>query len=223
MRSRSAPTLAAILLAAALLGGCAASRSPIEGAYTGPAAYNANAPKVSVLFLFRHVAQLHGFDAIPKLQVAPVKDFSILFADAQRELSNVSHFETFTELPEDVNEPKRRAELAQKRAAMDYTIEVDFFEESSFAQQCLSGTFTTLSMTVIPMPYYWDYTITAQVTARDGRRIASLQRKATLTAWIEAVLIFAYPFYPLEGRREEIYAGSLHDIFKQIESEKVLK
>jgi hypothetical protein len=40
---------------------------------------------------------------------------------------------------------------------------------------------------------------------------------------VEALLIFAYPFYPLEGKREEIFSDSLHDVFKQIETEKILK
>jgi hypothetical protein len=223
MESRLRSPLAIVLLLSALLAGCAASRSAVEGAFDRPVQPNLNAERVSVLFLFRHETQMHGFDAIPKLQVTGVKDFAILFADALREISNISRFETFTELPNDVNEPKRRAELETARAAMDYTIEIDFLEESSFKQQCLSATISILSLTAIPMPYDWDYTIRARVDARDGRRTASLQRKATLTNWMEAFLIFAYPFYPLEGKREEIYSETLHDMFRQIETEKILK
>jgi hypothetical protein len=212
----------AVLLSAALTG-CLASRSSVDGAFGRPVEPNLNSERVSVLFVFRHETQMHGFDTIPKLQFAGVKDFDNLFADALSEISNISRYETFTELPSDVNDPKRREMLATARASMDYVIEIDLLEESSFAQQCLSGTISLLSLTAIPMPYDWDYTIHARVSAKDGRRVATLQRKATLTNWVEAFLIFAYPFYPLEGKREEIYSESLRDIFGQIETEKILK
>jgi hypothetical protein len=223
MQSRHGKPLAIVLLLAGLLAGCAATRSPIEGMFDRPLEPNLNAEKVSVLFLFRHQAQQHGFDAIPKLQTGGVKDFVILFADALRELSNISRYETFTEQPNDVNEPKRREELAAARASVDYVIEIDFFEESSFKQQFLSGTVSFLSLAAIPVPFDWDYTISARINAKSGKQIASLRRKATLTSWVEALLVFAYPFYPLEGKREEIFSDSLHDIFKQIETEKILK
>jgi len=39
------------------------------------------------------------------------------------------------------------------------------------------------------------------------RRERSYVRKATLDNWVQAALIFAYPFHPLEGKREQIFAG----------------
>jgi hypothetical protein len=80
-----------------------------------------------------------------------------------------------------------------------------------------------LSLTVIPAPYSWDYTVTADLRDRGGRLVGSYVRKATLTNWVETLLIFAYPFHPLEGKREQIYSESLRDIFRQVEAEKVLK
>lgn len=212
-----------LLICAALAAGCAASRSDIEGSFKGTAARGGSPTPVSVLFVFRHLSQQHGFDTIPKLQFAGVKDFDNLFRDALSEIGNISRYETFTELPDDVNNPKRRETLAAARANADYSIQIDLLEESSFEQQFLSGTISLLSMTVIPMPYDWDYTISAQISASDGRRVASLQRNATLTNWMETFLVFAYPFYPLEGKREEIYSDSLHDIFREIESEGLLR
>lgn len=211
------------LLLAGMLAGCAASRSPVTGKFDRPAERNVGAEKVSVFFLFRHLEQQHGFDSIPKLKAQGVKDFDNLFRDALGEISNVSPYVTFTESPADVNNPKRRQELDAFRQSHDYTLDIDFFEESSFAEQCLSGTISLLSLTLIPMPYTWDYTITASLSDKSGKEIRSYQRKATLKNWTQAVLIFAYPFHPLEGKREEIYAESLHDIFRQIEAERVLK
>ena len=194
----------------------------MSGAFDRPAQPNLGAERVSVLFVFRHLAQQHGWDAIPKLQVTGVKDFDNLFRDALGELSNISRYETFTELPNDVNDPKRRQQLEDERASVDYVIAIDFLEESSFRQQFLSGTISTISGTLVPAPYDWDYTITANVSSKRVR-VASYQRQATLTNWCEAFLVFVYPFYPLDGKREEIFSESLHDLFKQIEAEKVLK
>ena len=67
-----------------------------------------------------------------------------------------------------------------------------------------------------------DYTITANVYDH-GKMVRSYQRKSTLDNWVQTFLIFAYPFYPLENKREQIYAESMHDILRQIEAEKVLK
>lgn len=214
--------LALVMLISVLTAGCAASRSPIEGAFGRSVPPNPNAGKVTVLFVFRHEVQMHGFDTIPKLQNAGVADFDNLFGEALREISNIGKYKTHTELPNDVNDPQRRETLIAARAAMDYVVEIDLVEESSFRQQALSATVSTLSLTVIPMPYNWDYTIRARVISRDGKRVATLQRKARLANWVEAFLIFAYPFYPLQGKREEIYSDFLHDVFRQIEADRVL-
>ncbi len=215
--------LVMLLLVGGMLAGCAASRSAVTGKFERPAEKNVGAEKVSAFFLFRHLEQQHGFDSIPKLKAQGVKDFDNLFRDALGEISNVSPYVTFTESPADVNNPKRREELDGFRRTHDYTLDIDFFEESSFAEQCLSGTVSLLSLTLVPMPYTWDYTITATLSDRSGKTMREYQRKATLKNWTQAVLIFAYPFHPLEGKREEIYSESLHDIFRQIEAEKVLK
>lgn len=214
--------VAIMILLLELLSGCAASRSAVTGLYNGSVEKNLGAGKVSALFLFRHMGQYHGFDSIPKLKDQGVKDFNNLFRDSLTEISNISPYTTFVELPNDINDPKRRQELAGFRGSHDFTVEITFLEEASFKQQALSGTISLLSLTVIPMPYSWDYTITANLLDQKGKLIRSYQRKATLNNWVEVFLIFAYPFHPVEGKRELIYAESLHDTFRQIEAEKVL-
>jgi len=206
-----------------LLTACLATRSEVVGAFGRPPETNLNAGPVSVLFVFRHQTQQHGFDTIPKLQVTAVKDFENLFRDALHEISNISRYETFTEMPNDVNNPKRREQLAASRAAADYVIEIDLLEESSFKQQALMGTISLLSITAIPVPFDWDYTISMTVIRKGGARVGRFERRATLSNWVEGFLIFAYPFYPFEGKREEIYSESLRDSFRQIEAEKILE
>jgi hypothetical protein len=195
----------------------------VAGLFDRQAEKNFGADKVSIFFMFKHLEQQHGFDSIPKLKDTGVKDFNNLFRDALTEISNISQYDTFTESPQDINNPKRRQESETFRKSNDYTLEISFLEESSFKQQCFSGIISLLSLTIIPMPYSWDYTITANLSDKDEKLVKTYQRKATLDNWVEALLIFAYPFHPLEGKREIIYAESLHDIFRQIETEKVLK
>jgi len=211
-----------LLVASVLLSGCAAFRSEVSGKFAEPVQKNYGAERVSVFFLFKHLQQQHGFDSIPKLQFYGVKDFDNIFRDALGEISNIASYDTFAEKPDDVNKPERRKQREDLRGANDYTLEVRCFEESSFKQQFFSGTISFLTLTLFPMPYSWDYTIAADLYDKDGKLVRSYERKATLDNWVELFLLFAYPFHPLEGKREEIYAQSLHDIFRQIETEKVL-
>lgn len=205
------------------LQGCVASRTEVMGKFNQPRSSNPEPNKVSVLFHFRHISQQHGWDSIPKLKAQGVADFNNIFRDSLVEITNVSRYDTFTESPADVDSPKRREELNSYKLSDDYTIALDFYEESSFQQQCFSGIISLASLTVIPMPYTWDYTITAKVTDKNGRSCGTYERKASLSQWTQALLLFAYPFYPYEGKREEIYSEALRDIFRQIESERVLK
>lgn len=222
-RCRPLWTMLSLLLLTAMLSGCVASRSEIKGAYGGQAEKNAAAQKVSVFFLFRHLGQQHGLDTIAKLQHQGVKDFDNIFRDSLKELSNIARYDTYTELPGDVNSPERRQKLETLRGANDYTLEVTFLEESSFSQQFLSGTISLFTLTAIPVPYSWDYTITADLRGKDGALLRSYKRTSTLSNWVEGLLILAYPFYPFEGKREEVYSESLRDIFRQMDAEKVLK
>ena len=205
------------------LSGCAASRSEMIGSYASPVEKNSGAEKVSVFFLFRQLQQQHGFDASQKLKAFPVKDFPNLFRDSLNEISNISSYDTDNELPSDVDNPKRRHGREELRKNNDYTLEISILEESSFKQQCFSGTISLLTLTLVPMPYSWDYSFDGRLFDKNGTLVRSYQRSAKLDNWLEAFLIFVYPFYPLEGKREEIYSGFLHDVFRQIESEKVLK
>jgi hypothetical protein len=211
------------LLCLLLLSGCAATRSEIREAYTAPVAKRSDSGKVSVFFLFRHLEQSHGLDTIPKLKGTGVKDFDNLVRDSLSELGNLGKFSTDTELPTDVNSPERREKREANRGKHDFTVEISIFEESSFRQQCFSAVVSTLSLTAVPMPYSWDYTVTATVYDKGGARVKEYRRAATLNNWLQGLLVFAYPFYPLEGKREEIYSETLHNIFRQMDGERVLK
>ena len=212
-----------VFMALLTFAGCAASRSEIKGAFPAPAAKNVGAEKVSVFFLFRQMEQRRGMDASKKLKAVPVRDFPNIFRDSLTEITNIGSYATDSELPADVYDPKRRQQREELKKTNDYTLELNIVEETSFKEQCLSGTVSLVSLSLIPTPFSWDYSVNANLVDRNGKLVASYQRSAELKNWVSGFLIFAYPFYPVEGKREEIYSGFLHDIFRLIESEKALK
>ena len=210
------------LLLPILLAGCISTRSEVTPSF-GAARPNLGAGSVTVLIVLRNYTQQHDFDTIPKMQSYEVKDFTDVLRDSLKEISNISRYDTWSEMPGDVSSPDRKSALAAARAGHDYSLDIEFLEETSFPQQFLMGAISVASGTLVPVPYDWDYTISTVVTRRDGTRVAQYQRKATLSQWVQACLVVAYPFYPFEGKREEIYSQSLHDTFRQLESEQVLK
>lgn len=208
-----------------LLSGCASFRSDLDSAYEGPATRNPDPAPVRVAFVFSHVRQTLGLDAVPKLvpKTRNVSGFDEILGDALPELSNLGPYTTWTEEAGDVNRPERRAVRDSLMRAADYTVKVRLESSRSFTRQFLGGLLSGLSLTALPVPYTSTYTLKADVLDRGRRPVASYTRRARLTTWVELGLVVVYPFHPAERKREEIYMDFLHDVFRQIESEGVLK
>ena len=64
--------------------------------------------------------------------------------------------------------------------------------------------------------------LNADIFNSKGLLIKSYERNASLTKWVQTFLFFFYPFHPEKRKKEEIFVEFLHDIFKQIETEKIL-
>jgi hypothetical protein len=101
-------------------------------------------------------------------------------------------------------------------------IRMKFMRKSSFTQFFLGGLASTVSITLLPVPYTFSYSVTTDVYDSKGHLIANYNRAASLSKWVQTVLLFVYPFHTETRKKEELYVGFLHDIFKQIESEKIL-
>ncbi|MDP8228896.1 MAG: hypothetical protein P9M15_05535 [Candidatus Electryoneaceae bacterium] len=217
-------TIVPILLVALFISSCATFRSGIEGKFEGAGEKNYGAEKVCVLFIFSHLEQAKGYDAIPKLESSRqiIDDFDDLFIDAMGELSNIGRYSTYTEFASDVGDSRRRAHKDSMIASHDYIMKIKFSRENSFIQHFLSKFFSTVSATILPMPYSVDYSTTVEVFNSDDTLVKSYSREASLTKWVQTALIFIYPFHTERRKKEEIYIESLHDIFRQIETEKVL-
>jgi hypothetical protein len=212
-----------LIIFIAVIVGCASFRSEIRGGFEGEAKRNTGADRVKVLFIFSHVRQIKGLDAIPilenKNEIVPT--FDDLFKEALPELSNIDHYSTYTDYASDVNHPERRAQRDSLIAASDYYIELKFKKEKKFSSYFLKTLTSIATASLLPLPYTQSYSLETIVYNNQMKLIATYHRDAKLTRWVQPLLIFAYPFYPFERKREEIYLGFMHDTFLQIESESV--
>jgi len=214
-----------ILFLILILTSCAAFKSSIKGKFDSPAEKNYGADRVSVFFIFSHLRQTKGLDAIPKLdnKYQRIRGFDDFFQDALNEFSNISRYSTFTEYSSDVNEPERRALKDSLRQSHDFVIKMKFKREKSFSKYFLGVIASSVTATLFPIPYTNLYSVDIELFNSKGQLIKNYSRKSSIVKWVQSLLIFLYPFHPEKRKREEIYVEFLHDIFKQIETEKVLR
>lgn len=215
----------AMVVLVLLTTGCAAFRSNIEGKFEQEPEKNYGAKGVSVCFVFSHLRQTRGYDAIPKLDSdrQRIWGFDDFFQDALNEFSNVNEYATFTNYASDVNDPERRTVKKDLMSKHDYVMKLKFMREKSFTTHALGSIFTGLSLTLLPVPYHYEYSVDVELFDSNNQLLFHSNRNTTLTKWVQTFLIFAYPFHPEKRKKEEIYVDFMHDIFKEIESERILK
>jgi len=97
-----------------------------------------------------------------------------------------------------------------------------FMREASFARQALGTIASVLTVTAVPVPYTRHYSVTAEVTDRSGRLLKVYRREATVTQWVQALLVFVFPFHPETRKTDEVYLEFLKDVFREIEADGVL-
>jgi hypothetical protein len=208
-----------------ILQGCAAHRTEVQGELSGETEKRYGEEKVDVLFLFSHSRQIRGLDAIPKRESERqiLSGFDDIFFDALDEFSNLGSYASFTEYSSDVNDPVRRAFKDSLIAANDYVISMRISRETTFSKLFLGSFVSTVSATLIPIPYSRSYSMDTQVFLNDGSLVAEYHHEAKVTNWVEAFLIFVYPFHPETRKIEETYVDMLHGLFHHIDSEQILK
>jgi hypothetical protein len=214
-----------VFIAISLLTSCASSRSELGMAYKGEVKRNPNTEKVSVFFVFSHLRQMVGFDAIPKLdkKYQIPKGFDDIFLEALREISNLGTYTTYYEESSHVNIPSKRAEKESFMKSHDYTIKIRIEAKKKFSYYFLGYLISTATLTAIPVPYPRMFTIKTEVLDKSNRLMGTYERNATLTNWSQILLVMVYPFHPEFRKVEEIYMAFLSDTFRQIESEGILK
>jgi len=213
-----------VCLIAFLLSGCATFRSDVVGGMDEEMEKNYDLPRVSALFIFSHGKQIKGLDVIPKLETKNqiLSGFDDIFFDALSEFSNLGSYSTFTEYAADVNDPDRRAYKDSLEASHDYVISMRFRRETSFSKLFLGSLASTLSLTVVPIPYTRSFSLETQVFERGGGLVSEYRHDASVTRWVQTMLVFIYPFHTEKRKVEEIYVDILHSVFRQIESERIL-
>jgi hypothetical protein len=210
--------LAPVLLAW-LSSGCAASVSDIQGLYAGGAKPAAELRPVRVEFTVAHLAQRHGFDAVPKHRGPLVVDFEEVFRDATRELPNLAAYKLEVETaPGSGKEVILRPDY---RTEEDYSVRMVFLSESSFAADVVAGLVALGSLSLVPVPFRVTYTATAEVRNPGGQLLASYSRSARITQWVQGLLLFAYPFRPPEGEQEKLVSKLLRDLFREMAAQGV--
>jgi len=212
------------VLAVLLFTGCATFRSDLSGAYIGESNKTPGGNPTSALFVLSHIHQNSRLRRHTKSGGQDIHDpsFDDVFNDALRELGNLGKFTTFTEEASDVNRSERRKLYDSLVTQYDYTVKIQIVEERRFISSFFAGFASTISATVLPMPYRQSYRMETEVYSRSGKLVATYHRQAYLTKWVELLLVFAYPFCPENRKREEVLMALFHDTFRQMAGERVL-
>ena len=204
---------------------CATFKSDMIGKYDKNSEKSFRAEPVSLLMIFSHYRQTTGLDAIPKLddQRQRIGGFDDFLVDALNELSNIKRYSTYTEYASDVNDPSRRTQKDSLMRQHDYIMKMKFMRKKSFTKNFLGTLISSTSLTLFPIAYTYKYSLDAELYDSKGQLLKTYSRNASLTKWVQTLLIVVYPFHPEQRKKEELYVEFLHDVFKQIEQEKILQ
>lgn len=207
-----------------ILSGCATFRSEIEGSSGLEAEKTLGAEPADVLFVARHLVQTRGLDAVPKLQnhYQILDGFGDILLDATAELSNLRRYALYTEFSSDMSDPKRLALKDSLMASHELRVVMEFRREKSFAKYFLGTLGSVVTLTLVPIPYSQEYTLTVDVYGADDRLTKSYSRSASTTKWVEALLFPVYPFHTEKRKTEDLYVEMLHDVFRQMDQDGVL-
>ena len=222
---RLAKIVVVVLSIQFLATGCATFRSEMQGASGLDAEKVLGVDPVDVLFVARHLEQTRGLDAVPKLQkkYQIMDGFDDILLDASSEFSNLNRYASYTEFSSDMSEPKRLELKDSLMSQYPWRVVMEFREELSFSKWFLGSIGSTLSLTLIPIPYSKEFYLDVKVLDGQGRLQKTYSRSATTTKWVEALLLPVYPFHTQKRNTEEIYVAFLHDVFRQIDRDQVLK
>jgi hypothetical protein len=207
-----------------ILTGCATFKQGGEVKYDKVPAKNTDDKKANILFVFSHTKQQTGYDAIPK-QITPqfaVVAFNDIFRDALREISNIGNYTIFSQLASDVENPKRRQEKEELAAKSNFVIDIGIQKTSSYARDFIGTMVSIVTLTLIPVSIPAEYTATVNVYDSKGKLIKTYTQKAQLDTWVHLFMVYYYPTHSPEKGTEDVYIDLLHNIFRQIETDKIL-
>ncbi len=208
-----------------MISNCATFRTEMEGASGLKQDKTIGAEPVDVLFMSRHLVQTRGLDAVPKLQnkYQIIRGYDDILLDATKEFSNLNRYAAFTEFSSDMSDPERIKLKDSLMTSYEIRIAIEIRKEKSFSKYFLGTIGSVISLTLLPIPYTQEYYLDVEVFDSEGRLINTYSRSANTTKWVEALLLPVYPFHTEIRKTEDIYVDFLHDVFRQIEAEEVLR
>ncbi|MCF7826207.1 MAG: hypothetical protein K9M55_05885 [Candidatus Marinimicrobia bacterium] len=222
MKRSTAITILGIIM---VLSNCATFKTDTEGSSGLQPEKTMGAEPVDVLFVSKHLVQTRGLDAVPKLQnrYRILDGYDDILLDATTEFSNLNRFAAFTEFASDMSDPERLALKDSLMANYELRIAMQFRNEKSFSKYFLGTIGSVLSLTLIPIPYTHEYYLDVEVFDDGGRLIKTYSRSAKTKKWIQAFLLPIYPFHTEIRKTEEIYVDFLHDVFREIDADQILR
>ncbi len=208
-----------------LLVSCATFRTELENSSGLEQQKILGTEPVDILFVSRHLQQTRGLDVIPKLQnrYQIIEGYDDILLDATREFSNLNRYAAFTEFSSDMSDPDRIKLKDSLMANYELRISIEIRKEKSFSKYFLGTISSVLSATLIPIPYTQEYYLDVEVFDHEGKLNKTYSRSAKTKKWVEVFLLPVYPFHTEVRKTEEIYVEFLHDVFRQIEADQILR
>ncbi|NQV49212.1 MAG: hypothetical protein HQ507_01850 [Candidatus Marinimicrobia bacterium] len=135
----------------------------------------------------------------------------------------MSRYAAYTELSSDVSDPERIKLKDSLKANYELRISMQLRKEKSFSKYFLGTIGSVVSLTLLPIPYTQEFFLEVEVFDNQGRLAKTYSRSASTTKWVEVLLLPVYPFHTEKRKTEEIYVEFLHDVFRQIEADQILR
>ena len=109
-----------------------------------------------------------------------------------------------------------------KGREMDYTVKLELLNHGSSGAAAVSGIITGLSLFIIPGAATDNYRLTATVTDRSGRKLATYELNDAVTTWI------GIWFIPLMGKSPAtvvpaVWENMVKTVFQNIANDKLMQ
>jgi len=210
-----------VWIMAFMLTACASFSPSINEKFPDETEKKDPADKVDVLFVIKHYEQTKGLDAVPKLK-RPPRNFDDLLNNALQEIGNIDNYNIITVFERDINNIDKRKQIERLKRESNYTVELNILQEKSFAKYFFGIIASSITATIVPIRYRRVYTFNTQVYNQQQQLVKSYERKGDINRWVQTLMVFLYPFNHDKRIKEELYVTCLHNLFGQIETERVL-
>lgn len=104
-------------------------------------------------------------------------------------------------------------------ASASKNVHLHIYQEYGWPRLAFQGLLSTLTLTLLPLNYPREYTITLSIENPDGTVEKSASRKVAMDNWWWMPLMFAYPFYNERRASENILLHTGRDLVRELENQ----